>query len=77
MFNLFNFPIKFLFSLFIKIDPISFIEDKYFIISFNRQEDKDYLKKKFKNYQSLINCLFYKDPTMELKIRNDIVYVIN
>jgi hypothetical protein len=62
--------------LFIKIDPISFIEDKYFIISINGEKDKNYLKKKFGNYQSLIDCLFYKYPNMELRIKKDIIYVI-
>lgn len=53
------------------------MSDRYFLISFSSKEDRKLLKQKFKNYQALINAVYYDEPNLEIKTKNDIVYVLN
>lgn len=61
--------------LYIQVNPISVLEDRYFLISFKSKEDRNLLKETFKNYQTLVNALYFDSAYLHFKNKNQIVYV--
>lgn len=59
----------------IQVNPISILEDRYFIISLVNKEDRSLLKDRFKNYQSLVNALYFDSAYLHLKNKDEIIYV--
>jgi hypothetical protein len=60
----------------LEVNPISILTDKVFILYFKNKEDRQIISKLFKNYQSLVNNLYFEDPNIELKTRRQVDYVI-
>ena len=58
-----------------EVNPISVMTDKIFILCFNNKQDRQIISKIFKNYQSLVNNLYYDDPKVELKTKVHVDYV--
>ena len=51
------------------------MEDKLFIICFDKKHDRLMITKLFKNYQSLVNNIYFEFPNIEIKSKHPINYV--
>lgn len=52
------------------------MNEKLFILCFEKKEDRQLISKMFKNYQSLVNNLYFDFPKIELKTKYHVDYVI-